>query len=243
MGRALRSSGGLLFYTLSFVRGLFQHALASIEYRSIEMYVWHPGQDLSSRLNCAPHQEIATMVLEISQIKFQTVSTREPPWYMYGIACQGLYALAQTSNNHPTPPLPNNAILQNPYLEPDAMGGLANSHPLDVAAPHVSSVLHEAQRQFARCFHQVSYRNAVCDERGAASFSISARHSFEFRILATHVAKKLICVSRVVWHYLAEPQCGGVLQTFGGTPEAFLSSFNARMFARQWPNALAQSFT
>jgi hypothetical protein len=38
----------------------------------------------------------------------------------------------------------------------------------------------------------------VCDERGAASYSISARHSFEFRILATHVAKKLICVSRVL---------------------------------------------
>jgi hypothetical protein len=46
--------------------------------------------------------------------------------------------------------------------------------------------------------------------------SISARHSFEFRIVAKHVAKKLICVSRGIITLFGGASCGGdgVLQTF-----------------------------
>ena len=43
---------GVYSFISCFSRGLFQHALLSIEYLSIEVHVWRPDQDLSPRLNC-----------------------------------------------------------------------------------------------------------------------------------------------------------------------------------------------
>lgn len=157
---------GSIISHLVFLGGLFQYNLVSIEYQALRC-MFGILVDLSSRLNCAPPRNcndgIGNLANRVSNC-FNTRTSVRYVWYCLPRAIRTCLNNQQPS----TPPLPNNAILQNPYLEPDAMGGLANSHLLDVAAPHVSSVLHEAQRQFARCFHQVSCKNAASDERGAA---------------------------------------------------------------------------